>query len=240
MSRRNVVATVLCFVFLTALAAAQRAPRPTAMEILLNLEKGFEGVNDFVATMTAEIEMERVRVPKSEATIYFKKPDKVHFSSSSFALLPREGIAVNPALLRERYDPTFMGEDTIDGKTVLKLQLAAKGATTRLRQMYLWVDPATWTIAKMETIPYEGRTLRISFIYALEQGKYWLPAKLEASFGNPGEEIQKSVPESPPTPAPQVEDLQRPPRRGSITITYSHYRVNVNLPDDLFERKETK
>jgi len=34
--------------------------------------------------------------------------------------------------------------------------------------------------------------------------------------------------------------MQRAPRSGTVEITYSNYRVNVNLPDGIFEEKSGK
>ena len=52
-------------------------------EILAKVVQGFEGVNDFSAVIDAEINMERIQIPKMHADLFFKKPDKVHFSSKA-------------------------------------------------------------------------------------------------------------------------------------------------------------
>jgi outer membrane lipoprotein-sorting protein len=219
---------------------AQRPSRPSAQEIMLSVDKAFEEVKDFVVTIEAEINMEQVRVPKSNATMYFKKPDRVHFTSTSFAIIPRDGLALNPALLREKYDASFVAEEKTDGKKIYKLQLAAKDPKTRLRQMHVWIDSSNWTIIKMETIPYEGRTLSIDFVFGLLQGRFWLPTSMKATFGVASGETAKPGADTQPSPAPQLEEMQRAPRSGSISIVYSNYKINVNLPDEIFERKEGK
>ena len=98
-----------------------------ADEILAKVVKGFEGVKDFSVTIDAEINMDRMQIPKMHAELFFKKPDKVHFSSQSFLLMPREGVALNPAVLKEHYLTTSAVRDTIDGKKLFKLILAARG-----------------------------------------------------------------------------------------------------------------
>ncbi|MGB2869007.1 MAG: hypothetical protein WBD36_11190 [Bacteroidota bacterium] len=225
------------------LGTSQRGPKlPSAQDVMQNMEKGFADVKDFTVDIEADVNMERLRIPKSTATLYYKKPDKIHFSSSNFIMVPREGIVPNPSLLRERYDATMAGEERIEGRKHFKLQLAAKDPRTHLRQMYLWIDPSNWTISKMETIPYEGRTLTVSFSYGLQREQYWLPLSLHAVFGVVGPDTSKPLfPEGSPAAKEQFEEIQRPtPRSGSIDITYSHYRVNTRLPDSLFEQPETK
>ncbi|MGH2569142.1 MAG: hypothetical protein ACRDGA_12460, partial [Bacteroidota bacterium] len=171
-----------------------------------------------------------------KATMYYKKPDKVHFESPNFALLPREGIAVNPTWLRERFDASLEKMDTIDGRKVQKLQLAAKDASTRLRQLFVWVDLERWTITKMETIHFEGRSLTVAFHYALHEGRYWLPDSMSATFGLATADTV-SLPFYSQY-APQMTEMQRPPRSGSVKVVYSNYRINVGLSDEIFERRE--
>jgi outer membrane lipoprotein-sorting protein len=38
--------------------------------------------------------------------------------------------------------------------------------------------------------------------------------------------------------APQMNELQRPSRSGTVTVVYSNYRINVGLKDEIFRRNE--
>lgn len=210
--------------------------QPSGEEILRRVEQQLAPIQDYVVDLQAEVNMERLRIPTMKATMYFKKPDKVHFESESFAMLPREGIAVNPAWLRERFTTTVIGFDTLDGVTTQKLQLAAKDISTRIRQMFLWVNTERWTIEKLETIPYQGRSLTVHFHYLRQAGGYWLPDTMRATFGfaapdTSGISWMNQY-------APQMNEIQRPPRSGTVTVVYSNYRVNVGLSDEIFQRKD--
>jgi outer membrane lipoprotein-sorting protein len=208
-----------------------------ADEILAKVVKGFEGVKDFSATIDADVNMERVQIPKMHAELFFKKPDKVHFSSQGFLLMPREGVALNPLVLQEHYLTTSTVRDTIDGRKLFKLLLAAKDPKTRLRSLSIWVDPEHWTITKIETIPYEGRTLSMMFLYECQQEKFWLPSKLTVSFTSESDKMQK---DSSPSFDDKFENLQRAmPRNGMVTVVYSNYKINIGLSDELFEKKKS-
>ncbi len=218
-------------------ALAQRIDKiKDTNEILAKVVKGFNEVKDFSAVIDAEINMERVQIPKMHAELFFKKPDKVHFSSPGFLLMPREGVALNPSMLHEHYLTTSAVRDTMDGKMLYKLLLAAKDVKTRLRALSIWVDPINWTITKIETIPYEGRTLSMIFTYECQQEKYWLPSKLVVLFESESDKAQKD------TSSPidnQLEGIQRSmPRNGTITVAYSNYKINIGLSDEIFEKKE--
>lgn len=222
-------------VFATTLAA-QRSKDPTAAEVLKNLEQTFREVEDFSATVVGDVNMESLRMPRMTATMHFKRPDKVHFVSPSFSIMPREGMSPNPERWRIDYDATLVGRDTVNGRMVWRLQLAAKDPNVRLRQAYLWVNPANWTLMRLASMPYGGRTITFDFEYERIEGRYWLPSKLTAHFGSTGEASEPlfKVPEGAPNPAPQVEEMQRRMRSGSVTLTYQDYRVNTGLADSLF------
>jgi outer membrane lipoprotein-sorting protein len=218
-------------------AAQKKTTELTAATILQNVEEATAGVQDFIATIEAEVQMERLRVPKMTATMYYRKPDKVHFTSTSFAMLPREGIVLNPALLRERYNPVVLGEEMADGKRIYKLQLTGKELKIRPNELIVWIDPAVWTIVRMETVPYQGRILRLAFTYEEQTGGYWLPATLKATFES-AERDSTTKRLDLGVQAPQLEEFQRPIRNGTISVKYLEYKVNVGFSDDIFEKRE--
>ena len=51
--------------------------------------------------------MEFLKVPDSEAKLYFKQPDKIHIESEGFAMLPKEGINFSPISLFESEHTSF-------------------------------------------------------------------------------------------------------------------------------------
>ena len=231
---------VLLFCCAMPMASGQKKTQESAGSVILqNVGKGSEGIQDFVANIEAKVDMDRLRVPKMIATLYFKKPDKVHFDAPGFAMLPREGVVLNAGTLRSRYDATVIGEEAVDGKKLTKLQLTGKAQNIRPRSLLVWIDQTVWTIAKMESVPYQGRILRLEFTYATQSGGYVLPQTLKASFeATARDSTQRPLDIEMPN-APQLNELnQRVPRSGSITVKYLEYKINVGLSDEIFEKKE--
>ncbi len=214
---------------------AQKAPSADA--VLSRWDETFADVKDFTARVSATIEMERIRVPRMEAKIYYKKPDKFHVESTGFMMLPREGMALDPGLLRSRYRAQQEGPDTADGRATYRLHLTALKPGQGLREMTVWIDRTSWTPVRMQTVPYEGRSLRISFEYVNVQGSIWLPSVVRAAFdAEAGEAEQPAMPEGPGQNYPQPQ--RQLPRTGSMTVHYSDYRVNAGIPDAVFEKAE--
>jgi outer membrane lipoprotein-sorting protein len=233
-----ILLAIMAGCFLDITCPSSTSAEPNADSILVKVQEGFRNVLDFSVTIDAEIKMERVQIPRMNALMYFKKPDKIHFSSKSFLLVPRDGIALNPDVLTERYDASSLGAEIVDGVKLYKLQLAAKEKKTRLRQLYVWINSTHWTISKIETIPYEGRTLSIVFRYERYQEKFWLPSQLIASFGSTTGGTDVSG-DSTVQSGNSIDQMQRGvPKTGSITILYSNYKVNTGIDDAVFESKE--
>ncbi len=241
MHRSTIVLIVLLFCASTLTLLGQKKTQTSSgAGILQNVAKGSEGVQDFVATIEAKVDMDRLRVPKMNATLYFKKPDKVHFDSPGFAMLPREGVLLNAATLQARYDAAVIGEEGTEGKKLMKLQLTGKEQNIRPHQLFLWVDQTSWTIVKMESVPYQGRILRLEFTYSTQPGGFILPQTLKASFESSGRDSTQRPLDLDLPNAPQLSELnQRVPRSGSITVKYLEYKINVGLSDGIFEKKET-
>jgi len=211
-----------------------RAQVKSASEILARSEKNLEGVEDYIVDLQANLDMETIRMPRMEATLYFKKPDKIHFESASFAMLPREGFGTPVSMLIERYDAVLKGEETVGEIRAYKLQLVAKDPATRLRALFVWVNKANYTIARTETVPYEGRSVKMEFRYALQEGRYWLPERLQVDLTVPQADSIAAGQALAVPGAPQLGGARRSPRKGAVVVTYSNYRINTGLSDELF------
>jgi len=237
MKRMKALLTIGLLIAALVPLQAQKSGDISAPAIMQNVEKGFEAVQDFTVTLNAEVDMERVRVPKMTATLYYKKPDKVHVASPNFAMLPREGIVLNPAVLTQRYQATLKGKETVEGKELYRIDLSAREPRIRPAQLMIWVDPSNWTITRMESAPYQGRALRLAMTYALHQGTMWLPQTLSASFEAIARDTTVRL-DLNLQATPDPDEPRRPPRSGKINVQYLDYKINTGLSDEIFEKKE--
>lgn len=237
MNRIHAFLTIAFLLVAAVTLQAQKSSDISATAIMQNVEKGFEAVQDFTVTLHAEVDMERVRVPKMTATLYYKKPDKVHVASPNFAMLPREGIVLNPAVLGQRYQATLTGKETVEGKQLYRIDLSAREARIRPAKLMIWVDPISWTIARMESAPYQGRALHLVMTYTVQQGTMWLPQTLTASFEAIARDTTTRL-DLNLQPAPDLDEPRRAPRSGKIIVQYLDYRINTGLSDEIFEKKE--
>lgn len=233
MMRRTRIVPIAVLMLAYAFSWAQLR---TGQEILERCARNYSGIKDYVVDLKADVNMERVRIPQMTATLYYKSPDKIFFESPGFALLPREGFGLPVTVLLQRYDATLAGEEKFDGNAAYKLHLVAKDPSARSQQMFLWVDKARFTVLRTETVPYQGRSVKMDFTYQQVEGKYWLPDTMRVELTVPPSD---SVAEEGGLPVPAgapIADMRRPTmRNGTITVAYSNYRVNTGLSDERFK-----
>ena len=230
------IAVVLFSVMMFSSMYGQRNLKPE--KVLENAVQALSDIRDFTVAIDISLNMERMQIPRMHATMYFKQPDKVHFDSQGFLFLPKEAIVLNPSILQERYTIASTSPDTIDGEKQYKLLLVAKEQTAHLLRLFCWINPSNWTISKIETTPYEGRTLTFKFSYVFEENKYWLLSKTVASFQSNTE--KQSEPDLIEMKKQMIDETRMPAmRNGTVTIVYSDYKVNTGLDDSIFESKNT-
>lgn len=215
-------------VMLLAAAAPLRAQN--AQEVLRNLQQEFDNVNDYRADISATVLMPNLNVPPMKATVYYKKPDKVHIASSGFAMLPRDAVMFNPRMLGEDlYDAVVQGTELVDGAPCIKLKLLAKSDTLRLQRMMLYVDPTRWLILRMATDPAQGNSADARFTYLKVDGRWWLPSRIQLQMTLPAGSRPRSM--------PKEKLKETASTQSTVTIVYSNYRVNKGISDAVFHQK---
>jgi hypothetical protein len=56
----------------------------------------FEKIDDYQVDVRIKVDVDFLKMPEREATIYYKKPDKFHIDSENFAMLPKSGLNFSP------------------------------------------------------------------------------------------------------------------------------------------------
>lgn len=221
---------IACLVSLVVVAGSAQ---PSREGILKNLESNFPGVQDYTVTLDITSNIDRLNVPPMNVRMYYKQPDKFHFESENFALLPKEGLAFNPARLLKRFSIEGVVEDTVEGGKQLRLLLRPREERARSTMVVLYVDPANWKPTRIVSSLFDGRTMTATFQYE-EQAGHLMPSLLTVQFTSSTNDTTDQNPG-----AEEMAPVQRPqmPRRGSITIRYSNYEINTGLSDDIFNKK---
>ncbi len=202
-------------------------------EILEGVKEAFTKIEDYEVDIRVIIDVDFLKVPDSEAKLYFKQPNKIHVESEKFALLPRQGLDFSPlGLLSGKYTALYEREDTIRNIPTSVVKIIPLGNDGDIILSTFWVDQSRNLIIRVESTKKPTGTFTIDFTYEKYDDYYELPSKMEFTFT-----VDKMM--FPRGMDGQADDedsnYKSDSKTGKVYITYTNYEVNQGLPDELFE-----
>lgn len=209
--------------------------------ILKKVVEEFNKVQDYKVNVKIKVDVDFLKVPDTEAKIYFKQPDKIQFESETFALLPREGFDFSPsALLRKKYTAFYEREDTIDNNLTAVVKVIPLGETDDIILSTLWIDKSKNVIRKVESTTKFKGTFSIDLKYEHSNLNYPLPSKMIFSFNVDKMNIPRAFNGDLGPDNKSKKKDEKPTTTGKVFVTYSDYKVNKGIPDKFFEEKNKK
>jgi outer membrane lipoprotein-sorting protein len=227
----------------------------TGAQVIQNMKFKFNEIQDYTVNLEANVNMEKLRMPKIKIKMFYKNPDKFHYESKNFALLPKGGINFNPLNYdEEKYTFELKGQENLNGINtyvieIIKKKLDKKGKDSNKKQSIkdtepeksvIWVDAERWVVKKVSSEPNEKRSLTIMFSHTLIDNKYYLPSKIDIDY---------NIPEIPDMPGDQNDKGDKSPNqkprmsnsgKGTVSITFNDYVINPGLSDDIFKEENKK
>jgi hypothetical protein len=190
----------------------------------------FAGITDYTVDVRVHLDMQDVRGPDMNATIYYKSPDRVKIDSKGTFLLPKEIGVFNPAMFNpDKFNIAV--EDTLqyEGHPAVRLALSPKKEALVERRIILTIDKMENLIREISIQPGPGSLMDARIKYG-KSGSFELPIEIDVNLNLPKADSSQ-------------QDFNSRPRfrggmAGSVTVYYSNYRVNTGLSDSLFERSQ--
>jgi outer membrane lipoprotein-sorting protein len=199
--------------------------------ILDALQKKYSAVKDYTVDVNVHFDVEGFKAPDMQAKLYCKPPDRMKIESKRIFFLPKEGGIFNPSLFnKEDFEVRFLERLTYEGRDAVKLKLTPKKRKPNAPQDFiLTVDTDRNLVREMNTSSFDGREVKALIEYG-HFSDFDLPTRIELHLDlqfNESSEIKDFGPSA--QPAKRVT--------GRVEITYSNYKVNTGLSDEIF--KET-
>jgi outer membrane lipoprotein-sorting protein len=205
-------------------------------QILDKVKKEFSSVKDYEVNVNIKVDVEFLKIPETSAKIYFKQPDKIHFESERFALLPKEGLDITPVgLLKEKYSAIYQKEDTVNGKETSVIKVIPLNEKSDIVLTTLWIDQTKNIIRKAESTTKINGTFTIELKYD-NKLNYPLPSEMIFSFNIDRMNIPRGI--SGEIESGNAKDKKSKNTTGRVFINYSNYKVNQGIPDKIFEDKK--
>jgi len=224
------LAILLLFVGMPRACFAQ--PASDAWTLLTNLQRKYDDIKDYSVDIIAVLNVPGLSVPEMYARLYYRQPDKVHIESDGFAMLPRDAIMFHPSMFdRDDYDAIRQGSRNIRSTECEVITLLAKSDTVRVQRASLFIDPVRARLLRLELDPLQASSASADFTWIRVAGSFDLPKTIDIRMKS------------------HLKLRRRDTRRGTsqrdedqhatVRLTYSNYRVNQGIPDEVFERTTT-
>lgn len=208
-----------------------------ADELINAVINNYNRVKDYEVDIEIKVDVDFLKVPDSKAKIYFKQPDKIRLKSEGFALLPKEGLDFSPASLTKKdYTAIYEQDVMLNERKTSIIKIIPVGEQSNIILSTLWIDPIDKVIRKVESTTKTNGTFTIELHYN-DSLKYPLPEKMVFSFNidKLNFPIAFSNGGNPPSKRKRLPDA---PTKGNVIVKYSNYKVNIGIPDSVFEDKK--
>ena len=213
--------------------------KPDPDTILENVKNQFDEIEDYQVDIKVKVDIDFLKMSDRKATLFYKKPDKIHIESDNFAMLPKSGLNFSPfGFLDFKYSAFYGREDTIDGVQTAVIKVIPLDGTADVILTTLWIDTERNLILKVESARRPQGTFTVGLEYSEIDGKYWLPSSIVFVFTiDPGLFPGRFLGSKGDDKDEENKDLDES-TTGTVYLSYSNYKVNIGLPDDLFEEMD--
>ena len=229
------------FIIVLILIAVSYSQEKNPEAILEKVKLEFEKVEDYQVDVKIKVDVDFLKMPDREATIYYKKPDKFHIDSENFAMLPKSGLNFSPlGFLNYKYTAFYERTDTINGifTSVVKV-IPLEGSADVILSTF-WIDTTRNLILKVEASRKPQGTDTIDLKYLKTSGGFWLPSSLVFSFTVDRSLIPKRFNDTGDSKSKEKSKDSEKPETGKVYLYYSNYKVNTGLTDEFYDNKDKK
>ena len=191
----------------------------------------YSGLKDYSVDVNIHFDIETFKAPDLKARLYYKVPDKMKVESKRVLFFPREGGYFNPSLFnKEDFTALFIENVTHGGKKAVKLRLIPKKKKRNIQEFVLTIDTAQNQVREVDVAQPGGGEIKAELAYGIF-GRFDLPTRIN---------LMLDFPEIEPEMVKGFDTSPQGAKRvtGRIEITYSNYKVNSGLSDEIFKEIE--
>ena len=198
-----------------------------------SVARQYSGLKDYAVDVRVHFDIEALKAPDMQAKLYYKSPDKMKVESKGVFFLPRGVGYFNPSAFKpEDFESRILERLTYEGRNAVRLQLTPKEMKRDSQRIILTIDADRGLILRIDTLTVEGREIQASINYG-RFGDFELPSHIGIQL------------EAPPAEADKMKEVmpfahRTPQVAGKVDITYSNYKVNLGLSDEIFKETESQ
>ena len=210
------------------------------------IKQRMQGARTYIADMKLKVDIPFLKAPPSEATLWYKAPNKTHIESPGFAMIPKQGADLSAAtLLAAPYTAFDSGLESFHGTVMRKIRVIPLDDDAEIAVATIWVDTTQMVPRKVVSTAKRGGTFTAELVYANEDARqFCLPSYIKLFFDIGEFKLPKTMTgdfededqaESSEMNGTSTE--RRDSKKAIVQIWYKNYRINVPIEDSVFEEK---
>lgn len=195
-----------------------------------------ETVRDYQASGTMKTNVSFLKVPVSNISMYYKKPDKIRIKSEKgVSFIPKGAMNISMSDIFNK--GTFMiidaGADNISGIKVRVAKMLPADENSDLVLSTLYIDPQNSVVLKCKTTTRDNGSYELMMTYG-KYIAYGLPDKIDFTFNTKDYKLPKGITFDFDDGQSSGSAPKQKTNKGSAVITISSYQINKGLRDDVF------
>lgn len=194
-------------------------------------------VQDYEAKAILKTDVSFIKVPDSDITVYFKKPDKFKIKKQNgIVIVPKGGVNMNLSSLftNENYTAVAAGKGTMHQKAVSIVKLLPLDEKSDVVVSTLYIDEQDVLIRKAVITTKNNGTYEMEMGYG-KFSKWGLPDKVSFIFNTSDYKLPKGLAFDYDTGKPPVAASSEKNQKGKVEISYTNYSINKGISEDLFQ-----
>jgi len=222
------VSLFLCSIWLGL--SFQSIAQIDAALLLKDVLKKSEEVKSFEADVDIDVDVDFIRIPVKKGRVFYKSPDRFRFRATGFVLVPKKGLNFNvQEILASNHAAIYVGDDSANHK----IKIVPMDDQANFLLATAFVDKSAPRINRLE-VTTQG------------QGNYVLLFEYDGSlpFAIPAVTRIKFEINQIDIPLKFIGNLKVDKKKmgekssGTVTLRYSNFVINKNIPDVVFEETD--
>ena len=230
---KNITILFLCIFFLKSNAFTQ-----DVNQLLERVKDRLNVVNNYEAEAIMKTDISFLKVPQSAVKVYFKKPDKIKISNETgISFVPKGAVSINlnSIIAGNNFTVINAGNADIRGTHTIILKLLPEDDNSNVILSTIYVDEKNAVILKARTSTKDNGTYELDMKYG-KYLNYGLPDNVVFTFNTKDYKMPKGVTfDYDDASAKNKEVNNNKSQQGKIEISYSSYKINKGVSDEVFK-----
>ncbi len=236
MKRKSLILFTVHFLLFTCIISFTSFSQD--MSPLVNkLKAKLDVVNDYVATGKMKTNVVFIKVPLSNISVYYKKPDFFKIKrDGGISILPKGGVSINmnSILTTTNFMALAAGTAMVNGVNTQIIKLLPLDENSDVVLTTLYIDDKNLLVLRAISTTKDNGTFQIDLTYG-NYIIYGLPDKVVFSFDTKDYKMPKGVTLETDANESQSDIDKLKNKKGKIEISYNSYIINKGIDDGAFK-----